>query len=905
MTQTPTKQIGKRAVARLRAIRRQAAAWRRRTQRALTLALIVACGIDMPSRAFAQQVGQSAMAPAGGVVNRAVAGLQDLNTNGPGLFYYGINAADRGLGYNGSYMTFGGFVPYAEDDLGGAWSADLRSHLSGYGGFFSNVGIVRKQFVGGALSGIGVYWDYDGDANQYPNSIPANMTFGSFTHTYQQVGISGEFLTDFGSLRSNGYIPVGSTAFTAGSPYSNFYQNFVMCQNGLDAALAGVDLEVGAYVPGLADWGGMVSVGGYSYGNARYTYPTGQAVVPYFGGVYTRLDMTFIENWDFSLQYNNDSFFDSTGFARLTYRMGGSRRRNVPDQMEQPMMRNEHIVRAHQTPEVAANPLTGQAWNVIHVDNSKATSGTGTDVSPVKTLAEASALATHAWDIVFVQQGLSRTTTPYGGTFDFGAENQYLIGNGADFLLPSDCGGFINLNNNPGVTPLLSNPAGASIVVTGSIAGGARIANLATNGSSVGIQATNNLSSTLLPVALQRPTSVSNVAISGNGIAVGQTGAIGQTGVSLAGASGEISFVETSIANMTQVGFLVQNGSADIFYQGVIESSTASNGGASNALILIADTTGGTIQLATGGATSNSTVLNRISDSGGEGIQIVSSNSTIDIGNVSLTNSVTNAISLLNDSSTVNITATTSGGIIKNTAGAAISVDGGSSVLTYNGPILNSPLAAVGNSFLLSVTDTTIPGKVVLESLPGSPFVDNGDGVTISNTKGDVSVFGATINSSGPQGIVIKNKSTGNFIFEDLSISGAKNAGVAIFDSSGPVSFDTLNINLSSVLAMGFRVEDGGNITTFGSNNIATSATLYSAVNINNTVATRTLNMQFLSVTTPAMAQPPTSMVFTGLTTGRFEVTGAFLVGGVPGTLATDVTNTTAPPPLVVIIDPQ
>ena len=93
--------------------------------------LIAGCVADMPSRAFAQQMGQSAMAPAGGVVNRAVAGLQDLNANGPGLFYYGINAADQGLGYNGSYMTFGGFIPYSEDDLGGFWSADIRSHLSG------------------------------------------------------------------------------------------------------------------------------------------------------------------------------------------------------------------------------------------------------------------------------------------------------------------------------------------------------------------------------------------------------------------------------------------------------------------------------------------------------------------------------------------------------------------------------------------------------------------------------------------------------------------------------------------------------------------------------------------------------------------------------------------------------
>ena len=48
----------------------------------------------------------------------------------PGYLYYGVNAADRGLGYNGSYMTVGGYIPYAEDDLGGFWAADLRGHLS-------------------------------------------------------------------------------------------------------------------------------------------------------------------------------------------------------------------------------------------------------------------------------------------------------------------------------------------------------------------------------------------------------------------------------------------------------------------------------------------------------------------------------------------------------------------------------------------------------------------------------------------------------------------------------------------------------------------------------------------------------------------------------------------------------
>jgi hypothetical protein len=560
--------------------------------------------------------------------------------------------------------------------------------------------------------------------------------------------------------------------------------------------------------------------------------------------------------------------------------MGGSRRRNVPDQMEQPMMRNEHIVRAHQTPIVAVNPNNGNTpWRVIHVDNSNTLSGTGTAANPFTTLADASAKATNPWDIVFVHQGLSRSTTPYGGTFTFGAANQSLVGDGMPFLINGGayCG-TENLATMTGQTPLLSNPAGSSIVAAGPGAAGATIANLAITGSGVGIRASGALTS-----AAGTNMTVSDVTIAGNGTS------IGQTGVLLTGATGTATFSNTAISNMTQGGFVVQGGAPNVDYQGSITSDTAFNGGAANPLVYIAETTGGTIQLAVGGAPSGSTVANAISDTGGTGIQIINSQSTIDIGNVSLTNNASTAISLLNDNSKVNIVAGSGSGIDKNTAGAAVSIDGGAPTLSYFGPINNAPAAGGGDSFLLSVTNTT-GGAVTLQAPPGTPFTDTGNGIAIANAQGDVTVFGAQITSSGPQGILISNGSTGAFGFRDVTISGASTAGVEILNSTGAVTLTNLNISLAGSGATGILVNTAGDITATGANNIATASTTAPAVRITDA---GTLTMQVGTVTSGVTSGSGTAMIFSGTTSGTFDVTSAFTVGGSPGTGA-DVTNGSA-----------
>ena len=516
---------------------------------------VIGTGIAAGGSPAWAQMGQVAMAPTGGGVNRAVQGFQGLNENGPGILYYGINAADRGLGYQGSYMTLGGFVPGFEDDLGGFWAADLRGHLSTYGGFFSNVGAVRRQFIGGTLLGVGVYWDYDGDQNQYSDTViptvGAPVVFAG-GHTYNQIGISGEWLTDYGNLRSNGYIPVGTTADLLGP----FTGNSILCVNGVNAALGGADLEVGAYIPGLADWAGMISVGGYAYGNTRYQFPNAERAVPWFGGVSTRLDMTFVENWDFSLQANNDSYFDWTGFARLTYRMGGSRRRNVSDQVEQPMMRNEHIVRAHKAPVEAANPATGGAWQVYHVDNTASPGGEGTAERPFATLDAAVVRPANApYDIVYVHRGSSTATTPYTtppGGFVFGATHQYLVGEGSALVIPTESCGllspFITANNRN--VPFVSNPLGIAIVVNEPEV---TVDHFGVTNSVVGISDGGSVTGSGL---------ISNVSVDGGGQV--------RRGIDISASSATFTFRNVSLTHLRDNGLVVSAPNANVVMNDIL-----------------------------------------------------------------------------------------------------------------------------------------------------------------------------------------------------------------------------------------------------------------------------------------------------------------------------------------------
>ena len=582
-----------------------------------------------PAAAFGQAGGTGV---AQGVVGQAVTLFQQSNASGPGYLYLGATGADRGLGYEGSFYTLGGFVPLVEDGWGGVWNVDTRNSLSDYGGFFSNLGAVRKQFIGGAIAGLGVYWDYDGDQNQYVTSSAIADELGT---AFNQVGVSGELLTDWGSGRVNGYFPVGSTEFTQGTLDCPFFGHEFLVVPGFYGALTGFDGEIGAYIPGLSDWAGMISVGGYSFGASN---------LPAFGGVFTRLDMTFLNNWDFQIQANNDPFFDWTGFARLVYRMGGSRRRNVPDQMEQPMQRNMHIVRAAQDRVRAINPATLNPYHVIHVNNAAPAGGNGTAASPYNATGVAN--ADPVWSsgrpdaIMFIDAG-NGTSTNYNGQIEV-ASYQQVLGAGANHTLLTQRGYRTFRCGPAGDLPVLTNTsvtpgADAAILLSGNAA---RVAGLRIDGATVGIRANDGVN------LVTMPSSIQNVQItdSATGVeVVNVSGALNMSGSSITGGNtairlindstaagtltGNVTFNKVTISDPTASAIVVgtgadgSGGAANVSFAGRIDQTDGTD-----RLISVRNTTGGVVSI--GG---NTREFRSIRSTGGQGILVANTAGDVDI----------------------------------------------------------------------------------------------------------------------------------------------------------------------------------------------------------------------------------------------------------------------------------
>lgn len=330
------------------------------------LAVVVAASVYSPVAAqYAVPATPGAVGPSFG----AAAALPGGALDGPVWLRY--SPTNDGLGYDHGYTTAGALIPLWNTAGDAIWFVESQGHLSSEGRFFGNIGVGRRIYEAGLRRtfGASLWFDYDSDRYE---------TFG---HDFQQGGINVDSFGDLVDFHINGYFPF-QDGYVLGPSSPGFFQNNIMLIQGLDSGLRGTDSEVGIRLPVLSQVDPRAYIGGYYYGSG---------LVDPFLGISGRMEIHPTEYTTAQLRVTHDERFGVSTMFNFELHLGGRKNRPAFDRITEPVHRNDHIVRYHQNPLYAVDPLTGLPYRVVHVDASAANPGLGTFERPFTTLAQAQA----------------------------------------------------------------------------------------------------------------------------------------------------------------------------------------------------------------------------------------------------------------------------------------------------------------------------------------------------------------------------------------------------------------------------------------------------------------------------------------------------------------------------------
>ena len=539
----------------------------------------------------------------------------------PGRFWFETNLADEGLGYNGSYLTLGGKRRLFEDFLDGRWLFEAQLHHSideDEGDFFTNFGIERVFSIpaAGADVSLGGWYDYN------------DQTDAPFSNAFHQVGISGSIKSRRWDLLANGYFPVGDTDGTFGDPTGviPFARNSILSEAAIDAAQTGFDVTMRFRPKQLAFVNGTVDLGGYGYRSDE---------IEFFGGGRVRLGFQALRGAIISAEVNHDDRFNTTGVLSIAWLFGanggvGGEYAGIGRDLEA-TQRNDHVVRVSTEASFVINPLTGEPYNVLHVNNLGGIegSGEGTFEQPFLTLAEAEAAGAEN-DVIFVGTG---DGSPRNLNTGIALQNgQSLLGDGGTYSIPNAAtGGDFQLITGGGPGPFISNPGGSSVV---ELAGNNGIAGVTIDGTG----ATNGING----------ANVSNLVV--EDVIVQNSG---QNGLRLDSFSGLLDIQDSTFTGNGASGLLVEN-LTDSTSSILLDNNTATFNGLDgfrfqdfdpDTFILNDNTTsnnvgnGLTLTNFANTATNGLNILNHIADSNvGAGIDIDNGNGKLNILIPNITN---------------------------------------------------------------------------------------------------------------------------------------------------------------------------------------------------------------------------------------------------------------------------
>jgi len=656
---------------------------------------------------------------------------------------------------------------------------------------------------------------YDADATRGP--------------TFQQWGVSGEFLSEFLDIRNNWYFPYGETykitnqRFEAGSQHfedrpvgdvpgdGQAQGSYLVFQRRVFTATAmrGFDTLFSVPIPGaFPQKYNMEASAGF------YHFYTQDHSVDELWGWRARLDADVFERLSHMyLEVTNDQVFktnvifgiDINYWNKLEYRprVGHTQYNRLAD-----WVRRQRTVVAYEgsylaKPEKAINPRTNEAYVIYQVNSANVGGTGGTQTDPFGDLQTAIDRAGTPADIIYVQ-GNSTFTNAISLHNDF----QQVIG---EQQVPTIELPVANLSGNvlmPTVTsgsfdtPVISNAAGPAVTLA---ANNVRFAGFNINNTSGG------------PAILSQGHNFGGGSILNTIDTVNINTVDGGDGLRLEDSTGTLIVNNLSINDVEGDALHVERGTANILFTGQLnEIDNTNNSHASH---------GYAAQLIDVSGTMNMTAL-RIQDTGGQGIRVVGnvtqpSTGNISFGDVTLTDTQASVgegdVYIDNISGTVTFFSNLTIDHLNGSTGTDLFV------------VRNlMPQSGISNSGIVTVSGTTN----LLNRRGRGIVVDNLQVEGTGTQSGQVRFNGATTISlasgyTGTGAAVDMNSSSGSLNFGNtLTISGSAGNGIDISSIAddgntlfaGFVSSNTITLNnvvgtsflISGVDKDSYRVQTNG-----------------------------------------------------------------------------------------------
>jgi len=340
---------------------------------------------------------------------------------------------------------------------------------------------------------------------------------------FHQVTIGAEWLGENLDVRLNGYIPLNKyREINIANKNSNAPElagtGILVDTNGtvLEEPQNGLDLELGLEL-------GQYSKFIYDYTDRFHAYAGGY----YFDGPNTedvagwrtRITTDITEDIQFGARFQRDNERGSQGFLEVTirfpfgnkksYRTEGIRARlDESPERDIDIVTNEVVTNTGNRVQVL-NQVTGDAQEVLVVDNSVGGGGDGSSENPFNSLASAQAAAsTHT--IIYVRQGDGTSTNQDQG-ISLNKEGQKLIGSGVNFIYNDD--NFKTASGKAPIGSLLIESATSAPIISNINADGDGITISADNTSVSGITVDGSTRDGIVIVANGAATSAENVTV--------------------------------------------------------------------------------------------------------------------------------------------------------------------------------------------------------------------------------------------------------------------------------------------------------------------------------------------------------------------------------------------------------